>query len=109
MVRPPARRSYSRSRRWPYVVAGVVVIVVIAAIIATRISVNYYVITPGSATPVSQFIEVPQSENHPLTGKILLTDVFVTQLNALELSAVQVLRLQQPGHLGYGPARTDAG
>ena len=40
-------------------------------------------ITPGDATPVAQFIEVPAADNHPLTGKILLTDVFVTQLNAL--------------------------
>ena len=54
-----------------------------AALIAARISVNYYVITPGDATPVAQYIEVPAADNHPLTGKILLTDVFVTQLNAL--------------------------
>ena len=40
-------------------------------------------LTPGDATPVAQFIEVPAADNHPLTGKILLTDVFVTQLNAL--------------------------
>ena len=26
---------------------------------------------------------MPAADNHPLTGKILLTDVFVTQLNAL--------------------------
>ena len=57
--------------------------VVVAGWIAARVSVNYYVITPGDATPVSQYIEVPPQDNHPLTGKILLTDVFVTQLNAL--------------------------
>ncbi len=54
-----------------------------AAIVAAHTSVNYFVITPGDATPVAQFIEVPAADNHPLTGKILLTDVFVTQLNAL--------------------------
>ena len=59
------------------------VAVAVAALIASRISVNWYALTPGDATPVSQFIEVPPSDNHPLTGKILLTDVFVTQLNAL--------------------------
>ena len=58
-------------------------VVAVAAFVAARISVNYYALTPGQATPVSQFIEVPPSDNHPLTGKILLTDVFVTQLNAL--------------------------
>ena len=59
------------------------VVVLAAVLIAARISVNYYVITPGDASPVSQYIEVPAADNHPLTGKILLTDVFVTQLNAL--------------------------
>ena len=62
---------------------AVLALIVIAGLIAARISVNYYVITPGDATPVAQYIEVPPSDNHPLTGKILLTDVFVTQLNAL--------------------------
>jgi PDZ domain-containing protein len=60
-----------------------VVIIVAAAFIAARISVDYYVITPGQASSVSQYIEVPPAQNHPLTGKILLTDVYVTQLDAL--------------------------
>jgi PDZ domain-containing protein len=67
---------------WPVFLAALAVIV-IAGFIAARISVNYYVITPGDATPVAQYIEVPPTDNHPLTGKILLTDVFVNQLNAL--------------------------
>jgi Lon-like protease len=75
----PARR---RGRIWPYLLASLA-LVVIAAFIAARVSVDYYVITPGDATPVSQYIEVPPTDNHPLIGKILLTDVFVTQLNAL--------------------------
>ena len=58
-------------------------LVVLAGIVAAQINVNYYVITPGDATPVSQYIEVPAQYNHPVTGQILLTDVFVSQLNAL--------------------------
>ena len=81
---PPPRRAAARRRRiWPAIFGVVVAVVLIAALVAARISVNYYVLTPGDATPVSQFIEVPAADNHPLTGKILLTDVFVTQLNAL--------------------------
>jgi PDZ domain-containing protein len=45
-------------------------------------SVNYYAITPGDATPVASFITVPAALDHPLTGKILLTDVYVTPLTA---------------------------
>ena len=77
------RDRTGRRRRWPVVFAVVVVILVVATLIAGRISINYYVLTPGDATPVAQFIDVPAADNHPLTGKILLTDVFVTQLNAL--------------------------
>jgi PDZ domain-containing protein len=65
------------------VLGGVVVLVLVAAFIAAQINVDYYVITPGNATPVAQYIEVPAADNHPLTGKILLTDVFVSQLNGL--------------------------
>jgi PDZ domain-containing protein len=72
-----------RGRRWPAVLAALVVVVIVAGWIAARTSVDYYVITPGEASSVSQYIEVPPTLNHPLTGKILLTDVFVTQLNAL--------------------------
>ena len=75
--RPPPAES------WPAVFGVAVAVVLIAALVAARISVNYYVFTPGDATPVAQFIEVPAADNHPLTGKILLTDVFVNQLNAL--------------------------
>ena len=76
-VAPPRRR-----RIWPKVLAGFAVVVVVVTLVAARTSVNYYVITPGDATPVSQYIEVPAADDHPLTGKILLTDVYVAQLNA---------------------------
>jgi PDZ domain-containing protein len=79
----PAPAPAARRRRWPAVLGVVVVVVLLAGFIAARINVDYYVITPGSATPVSQYIEVPPHLDHPLTGKILLTDVYVSQLNAL--------------------------
>ena len=85
---PPTgrRRGRGRGRRgiWPWVVVGLVALILIGGWIASRISVNYYVITPGDATPVSQYIDVPAADAHPLTGTILLTDVFVTQLDALD-------------------------
>ncbi len=80
---PPPVAPRRRRRLWPSVLGVFVVIVVGTALIAARTSVNYFVITPGDASPVSQYIEVPAADSHPLTGKILLTDVFVTQLNAL--------------------------
>ena len=83
-------RDRARRRRWPAVLAALVIAVFVAGVIAARINVDYYVITPGEANSVSQYIEVPTHLNHPLTGKILLTDVFVTQLNALSYLRYQV-------------------
>jgi PDZ domain-containing protein len=83
-LRPPPPVGPPRRRRvWPVVFGGVVALALLAALVAQHVSVNYYVITPGDATPVAPFIVVPPADNHPLTGKILLTDVYVTQLNAL--------------------------
>jgi PDZ domain-containing protein len=80
---PPSDARTGRRRIWPTVLSVVVIVVIVAGLIASHISVNFYVITPGDATPVAQFIDVPAADNHPLTGKILLTDVYVSQLNAL--------------------------
>jgi PDZ domain-containing protein len=79
---PPPGTARTR-RRWPYVLGGFVVLLLLAAIIAAQISIPYYVITPGDASPVGQYIEVPQADNHAISGNILLTDVFVSHLNAL--------------------------
>ena len=78
-----AARGRVAGRRWPIVLVVLVVVLIAAGWIANQVPVNYYVITPGDANPVSQYIEVPPHLDHPLTGKILLTDVFVTKLNAL--------------------------
>jgi Lon-like protease len=85
---PPQWWAGPRRRRRGWRIFGTVLLVLIlvvavAAWIANRVSVNYYVITPGDATPVSQYIVVPPKYDHHLTGTILLTDVYVSQLNAL--------------------------
>ncbi len=79
---PPAGTTHKR-RKWPVVLVVVAAVLLAGSWIASRVSVDYYVLTPGDATPVSKYIEVPAVDNHPLTGKILLTDVYLTQLNAL--------------------------
>jgi PDZ domain-containing protein len=65
------------------VALALLVVVLVGAFVAAHTQINYYVITPGQASPVSQYIKVPPQYRHPLTGKILLTDVYVSQLNAL--------------------------
>ena len=80
---PPAARQRTRWPRWLVVFLVVMALLVGGAFYAAHKTVNYYVITPGDATPVSQYIEVPPAYRHHETGTILLTDVFVTSLNAL--------------------------
>ncbi len=70
-------------RKVGVIVLGFLALVLVAALVAAHIQINSYVITPGQATPVSQYISVPPAYRHPLTGKILLTDVYVSQLDAL--------------------------
>jgi PDZ domain-containing protein len=60
-----------------------VVLVGATFLILGRWSVDYYALTPGDATPVASFIKVPPQDDHPLSGTILLTDVYETQLTVL--------------------------
>jgi PDZ domain-containing protein len=80
---PDGLGTPGRRRRWPAVLVTFIVLVLLAGLIADHHTIDYYVITPGQATPVAQYIEVPSADNHHLSGNILLTDVYVSQLNAL--------------------------
>ncbi len=75
---PPMRR-----RRWPFVLASVAALLVAATLVLGRWNVDYYALSPGDASPVTSFITVPSKLDHPLSGNILLTDVFVKPLTAL--------------------------
>jgi PDZ domain-containing protein len=72
-----------RRRRWPIVLMSVAALLVAATLVLSRWNVDYYALSPGDASPVTSFIKVPSKLDHPLSGKILLTDVFVTPLTVL--------------------------
>ncbi len=61
----------------------VLVVVLAAVVVAGRIQLNYYALTPGVAQSVDPLIRVPPSQRHPVHGQVLLTDVYVTQLTLL--------------------------
>ena len=71
-----------RPKRWPVVLAVVGAVLVAVWFGLGFWNVNYYAITPGNATAVAPLITVPASLDRPLTGSILLTDVYVTPLTA---------------------------
>jgi len=76
-------RPSRRRRRLPLVAAITFVVIVVALAIASRVSLNYYVLSPGDAPSVGPLIKVPADRAHRIFGSILLTDVFVSQVTAL--------------------------
>lgn len=82
MTRPPD--PVFRPRRWPRNLTFVVVGLLLAAFVASRISLDYYVLSPGDAQSVGPLIKVPAKYAHPVHGRVLLTDVFVGPVSALQ-------------------------
>lgn len=75
--------SPRRARRWPRVLLLVVAALVVAAAIADHVELDYYVVTPGVARPVSPLVKVPAARTRRERGRVLLTDVYITRVNAL--------------------------
>ncbi|MDA8292634.1 MAG: PDZ domain-containing protein [Actinomycetota bacterium] len=71
--------------RWKVVgaAAGTAAVLVVAAGIASVVSVPYYAITPGSGVPVSSLVAVPRRYAHSHLGGVMLTDVELVPLRAL--------------------------
>ncbi|MGA2838361.1 MAG: S16 family serine protease [Acidimicrobiales bacterium] len=61
----------------------VLVVVVFAAVVASKVDLNYYAIQPGSAESVQPFITVPVDKAHPVKDPVLLTDVREARVTAL--------------------------
>jgi PDZ domain-containing protein len=57
--------------------------VLLAGAIASRITLNYYVLSPGDAQPVGPLIKVPPDRAHRADGSVLLTDVALGPVTAL--------------------------
>lgn len=80
---PPSPPRPTRRARWPTVVAVVVLVVAVLAAVASRITLAEYAMTPGDAQPVVPLIHVPPGKGSPVHGRLLLTDVYLTQLTLL--------------------------
>lgn len=79
---PPPTRPARRSR-WHWVVAGVALVLALAAVVADHVGLAYYAEVPGQAQPVTGLITVPAGQDHPVRGSLLLTDVGVEPVTAL--------------------------
>lgn len=72
-------------RRWVRIVLAVALALVLAGAVADQIDLGYYVLTPGTALPVTAMVKVPARVAHRGRGggRILMTDVLVSQVTAL--------------------------
>jgi Lon-like protease len=68
--------------RWLHIGIAVVAFIVLACVVADQVHLDDYAITPGVARPVGPLVKVPPGRGHRVVGKVLLTDVYVTQLTA---------------------------
>jgi len=81
-ARPAPVGSRRRPRRTRALIIALVV-VGIAAAAASRVTLNYYVLSPGQAQPVDPLIKVPPDRAHRVRGPVLLTDVYVAPVTLL--------------------------
>jgi PDZ domain-containing protein len=83
----PNSATPPRSHRTLGIVVGTVVaLLLVLVIVASRIDLPYYALSPGDASSVGPLVTVPADHAHQVRGKVLLTDVLearVTLLNYL--------------------------
>lgn len=81
---PSPRATTLRSRRhWPVILLAAGVVLVIAVVYCAATTAPYYELLPGQAQGVSGLITVPKGQSHPLSGRLLLTDVEVDTMKYL--------------------------
>ena len=77
--RPP--RPYGR--RWVSIPVAIIVVLVVAVVISSRVDLSYYAVQPGMAQSVQQFITVPAGKAHHVARPVKLTDVELSRVSAL--------------------------
>jgi PDZ domain-containing protein len=79
-----ARRSLRRTQIIGRSILSLVVLVILAAVIASFVPVNEYVIAPGKSFDVASLIAVPKSAARAHRGGVYLTDVNVISGRAID-------------------------
>lgn len=104
---PPSRGR--RRRRWFRAGLAAAALVVIAAAVADHVDLEEYAVTPGVAQPVAPLIRVPAARAHRIHGRLLLTDVYLSQVSALGYLVDRVEGAQLlPAATVLGPATPPA-
>jgi PDZ domain-containing protein len=77
---------------------SLVVVLAVVLVVGNR-QLSEYAITPGNATPVAPLVRVKGIHTDPHNDKIMLVDVYLTQLNVFTW-----IRLQFESHVQFVPA-----
>jgi len=81
---PSPQRTEARRPSWVRrIIWAVLILLVAAAVVASRVNLDYYAIQPGTAQSVQPFISVPADKAHPVIRPVLLTDVREARVTAL--------------------------
>lgn len=83
-VRPPRRYP-----RWPFVLAGVLLVIGIAIALAWPIKVPYYTLSPGPIYDTSDFVTVEEG-NTDADGDLFFLTVSLKEANVFEYVAAQI-------------------
>ncbi len=71
-------------RRWVVVTVVTLAVVLVAVGVASFVTLPYYALVPGQAQSVAPLITVPANRGHILHGQVLLTDVGVANVKAID-------------------------
>jgi PDZ domain-containing protein len=82
-----AERFRARGPRWPYVVVGVLLAVLVLAIIAWNVTLPYVVWSPGPVPEIVSLITVDGAQTYPVQGNLFMLTVSQQDVNPYELLA----------------------
>ncbi len=83
----PLPGAASPSPRWSLrfkVLSGTGVLLAVALLVSSLVSIPYYALTPGSAQSVLRLIGLPPAKTHDHKGSVDLVDVEITSMRAID-------------------------
>lgn len=80
---PEQQRPAPKIPKWPFVVAGILLLIGSAVAAAWPINVPYYALSPGPVNDTSDFVVVPSTPG-PEDGDLFFLTVSLREINALE-------------------------
>jgi PDZ domain-containing protein len=85
---PPSLRPPTRMPRWPFVLAGIMLAVAAAIVLAWPVNMPYYAWSPGPVNDSADVVSVP--DGYSASGDLLFLTVELREVNLLEFVAANL-------------------